>query len=305
MLYRIVHEEPDLQPLRDLDPELAEVVASCLDKDHEGRPTAAELVERAAAHGPSAATPWPQDITERLTERAAFAARVPDPAHLPEPDEPDGAEGAEEAEGAGGAGQAGERVPAAPSAPAAADGQPEKRPRRGRTKVLAFVIPIAVTGATLGFTLLPYAMNDADEGGNAAAPPAATGTAAPGPAASATGPSGSASPSPDGGKKDDKEGKDDKDGKDTAKGEESGRDGDGGAPGGDGAGTRPPRVARPAAARIPASPVRGAPPVREGRPLRGARPTRVRPPAPEAGRGRTGPQVTTRRAAGPRRAASC
>ncbi|CAM5252272.1 Serine/threonine-protein kinase PknD [Streptomyces tendae] len=239
VLYRIVHEEPDLQPLRDLDPELAEVVASCLDKDHEGRPTAAELVERAAAHGPSAATPWPQDITERLTERAAFAARVPDPAHLPEPDEPDGAEGAEEAEGAegaGGAGQAGERVPAAPSAPAAADGQPEKRPRRGRTKVLAFVIPIAVTGATLGFTLLPYAMNDADEGGNAAAPPAATGTAAPGPAA---GPSGSASPSPDGGKKDDKDdkdGKDGKDGKDTAKGEESGRDGDGGAPGGDGSG---------------------------------------------------------------------
>ncbi|CAM5234218.1 serine/threonine-protein kinase [Streptomyces violaceorubidus] len=51
VLYRIVHEEPDLQPLRDLDPELAEVVASCLDKDHEGQPTAAELVERAAAHG--------------------------------------------------------------------------------------------------------------------------------------------------------------------------------------------------------------------------------------------------------------
>ncbi|EFD67540.1 serine/threonine protein kinase, partial [Streptomyces lividans TK24] len=69
VLYRIVHEEPDLQPLRDLDPELADVVASCLDKDHEGRPTATELVERAAAHGPSAAAPWPQDITERLSER--------------------------------------------------------------------------------------------------------------------------------------------------------------------------------------------------------------------------------------------
>ncbi|CAM5234877.1 hypothetical protein SVIOM342S_00982 [Streptomyces violaceorubidus] len=305
MLYRIVHEEPDLQPLRDLDPELAEVVASCLDKDHEGRPTAAELVERAAAHGPSAATPWPQDITERLTERAAFAARVPDPAHLPEPDEPDGAEGAEEAEGAGGAGQAGERVPAAPSAPAAADGQPEKRPRRGRTKVLAFVIPIAVTGATLGFTLLPYAMNDADEGGNAAAPPAATGTAAPGPAASATGPSGSASPVPTAGRRTTRRARTTRTARTRPRVRRAGGTATAARPAGTGAGTRPPRVARPAAARIPASPVRGAPPVREGRPLRGARPTRVRPPAPEAGRGRTGPQVTTRRAAGPRRAASC
>ncbi len=176
VLYRIVHEEPDLQPLRDLDPELADVVASCLDKDHEGRPTAAELVERAAAHGPSAAAPWPRDITERLAERAAFAAREP----VPPPPEPDAA------------------VPPPPSAsaPVVTGGRPEKRERRRRTRVLALVIPVAVTGATLGFTLLPYAMNDADRDGNAAAPPAATGTAAPDPAASATGPSASASAAP-------------------------------------------------------------------------------------------------------------
>ncbi|MGW1138899.1 protein kinase domain-containing protein [Streptomyces zhihengii] len=40
VLYRIVHEAPDLTALRALDAELADVVAACLDKDPDGRPTA-------------------------------------------------------------------------------------------------------------------------------------------------------------------------------------------------------------------------------------------------------------------------
>ncbi|MEV7204208.1 MULTISPECIES: protein kinase domain-containing protein [unclassified Streptomyces] len=207
VLYRIVHEEPDLGPLGDLDPELADVVASCLDKDHEGRPTAAELVERASAHGPSGATPWPRDITELLSERAAFAARVPEDVPLPEPvPAPD------------------EAAQRAPSLPVVAGGRPDKGERRGRTKVLAFAIPVVVTGATLGFTLLPYAMNDADRGGNRAAPPTATGTATAGPTASATAPSPSTSRSPDGGERTDAD-------RDKGKG---GKDGEGDAPGGAG-----------------------------------------------------------------------
>ncbi|MFJ9670814.1 serine/threonine protein kinase [Streptomyces sp. NPDC101221] len=229
VLYRIVHEEPDLGPLGDLDPELADVVASCLDKDHEGRPTAVELVERAAAHGPSAATPWPQDITERLTERAAFAARAPEHVPLPEPDEA-GGQGR-----AGGPDEAEKAAPAAPSVPVVTGGRPEKRERRARTKVLAFVIPVVVTGATLGFTLLPYVMDDADRDGNAAGPPAAGRTAAPAPTGSATGtgsPSASASRGDDG-KKDGR----DKDGDEgRGKDSESGKDGDGGASGGGGSG---------------------------------------------------------------------
>ncbi|NEB20910.1 serine/threonine-protein kinase [Streptomyces coelicoflavus] len=223
VLYRIVHEEPDLQPLRDLDPELADVVASCLDKDHEGRPSAAELVEHAAGRGPSAASPWPEDITGRLSERAAFAARVPEPVPLPEADEP---EEPGEPDQQGGQGEGREAVPAAPSVPVVTGGPPEKRERRARTKVLALVIPVAVTGATLGFTLLPYVMDD-DRDGNAAAPPTATATAAPGPVGSATGstgPSASASRSPDGGKKDGKDKGDDKD-KGKGEGEESGKGG--------------------------------------------------------------------------------
>ncbi|GAA3969112.1 serine/threonine-protein kinase [Streptomyces marokkonensis] len=217
VLYRIVHEEPDLQPLRELDAELADVVESCLDKDHEGRPTAAELVEIAERHGPFTPPLWPEAVSGPLAERAAFAATVPEPGQLPEPRE---------------------AAPSLPSVPVVAGGRPEKSERRGRTKVLAFVVPVVVTGATLGFTLLPYVMNDSDKGRAAGAPPAAAGTATPGPADSATGstgPSASASGSPDDGKKDGQDKDKDKDKDEDEEGEKgAGQDGNGTAPGGSG-----------------------------------------------------------------------
>ncbi|WP_395575364.1 serine/threonine protein kinase [Streptomyces sp. BK79] len=209
VLYRIVHEAPDLDALRAVDRELAEVVESCLDKDHEGRPTAAELVEIADRHGPFDAPLWPEAVSGPLAERAAFASTVPEPGELAQPPE--------EAPSAPSA-------PAAPAVPVLPGEQPVKRERRGRTKVLAIVVPVAVTGATLGVTLLPYVVSDSDKGRDAGAAPAATGSATPGPAASATGspgPSASASRSPDGGKKDK--------GEDGGKGD--GKDGDGAAPG--------------------------------------------------------------------------
>lgn len=76
VLYRIVHEEPDLEAVRRLDPGLAEVVAACLDKDAEARPTASELVRRAAERGPFPAPLWPDSINGNLAEKAAFAAHV-------------------------------------------------------------------------------------------------------------------------------------------------------------------------------------------------------------------------------------
>ncbi|MFE0984556.1 serine/threonine-protein kinase [Streptomyces rochei] len=212
VLYRIVHEEPDLRPLRELDAELADVVAACLDKDHEGRPTAAELVETAQRHGPFTEPLWPEAVNGPLAERAAFASTVPEPGEPPEPQERE------------------------PSLPAVVpDGRPAPRERRGRTKVLAFVIPVVVTGTTLGVTgttlgvtLLPYAMDDGDQGANAGAPPTASGSAVPGPEGSATatsGPSASASGSPEGGEKE----KADKGG-----GGEKGAGDGGAAPAGDG-----------------------------------------------------------------------
>jgi len=144
VLYRIVHEEPDLDAVRALDPELAEVVAACLDKDYEGRPTAAELVELAERHGPFTPPLWPEAVTARLAERAAFAATtpvVPDVQDVPE--EP-------------------ERPGEPPAAPEAA---PEKRERR--TRVVPVIVPVVVvaTGATLAFTLLPYTFDASDDAG--------------------------------------------------------------------------------------------------------------------------------------------
>ncbi|MEU6255374.1 protein kinase [Streptomyces sp. NPDC047043] len=177
VLYRIVHEEPDLKPVRDLDPRLAEVVAACLDKDPEGRPTAAELLEQAAEHGPPADRPWPEAVTELLAERAAFAA---DEARIDEVPEP------------------APTLPAAGSEPAP---EPERRPEarpepreRRRTRILFGVVPVVVvvTGATLAIQYLPYTSSPDDE---ARATPSVSVTASGGSTPSVSGsPSNSASP---------------------------------------------------------------------------------------------------------------
>lgn len=144
VLYRIVHEEPDLDPVRELAPELAEVVSACLAKDPGARPTAAELVELAEQHGPFTAPLWPEAITERLSERAAFAATpVPE---IGEPSVP---------------------VPTLPSAEPESKPKPEPAPEstpsreprepRRRTRILFAAVPVVVvvTGTTLAIQLLP------------------------------------------------------------------------------------------------------------------------------------------------------
>ncbi|MGK9460456.1 serine/threonine-protein kinase [Streptomyces sp. G6] len=162
VLYRIVHEEPDLQPLRDLDAELADVVASCLDKDHEGRPTAAELAELASGRGRSAAPSWPGAISEPLSARAAFAARTPDPDELPtagpEPEHKPTEKPENEPEVT--------RRPAGP-----------RKERRRRVLPVFVPIVVVVTGGTLALQLLPH-VTDSD-GAAGPAPSASVTVAAP------------------------------------------------------------------------------------------------------------------------------
>ncbi|WP_031079630.1 serine/threonine-protein kinase [Streptomyces sp. NRRL S-118] len=192
VLYRIVHEEPGLGPLRELEPDLAEVVAACLDKDPEGRPTAAELLERATRQGSSTTPLWPQAVTGRLAERAAFAAEVqavdtptvpltegsPEPEAEPEPKQ--------------------EREPGAKSRPGRLE-RPERR--RNRVFVLPVLAVVVVGGTTLAIQHLPYASPPrAEAQATPSAPaPAPDGSSPPG--ASGT-PSGAVSPgaSPAGGK---------------------------------------------------------------------------------------------------------
>ncbi|MFD4261341.1 protein kinase [Streptomyces sp. NPDC058534] len=215
VLYRIVHEEPDLQPLREVDPELADVVAACLDKDHEGRPTAAELVERAASHAPSAAPLWPAVITERLSERAAFAARTPEPADLALPaTEPDlkpehgpkaGPEAGQKA-GPGAGREVGpetgpEAGPKAPpetpsEAPPEVARKPEPPRKERRRRILPVFVPVVVVvaGGTLAFQLLPYVTDSSDAAGPKGPSSSVTASATTSPSGTAA--DGSAKPSP-------------------------------------------------------------------------------------------------------------
>ncbi|GHB55193.1 serine/threonine protein kinase [Streptomyces cirratus] len=194
VLYRIVHEEPDLEPLRELEPGLAEVVAACLDKDPEGRPTAAELLEQASRHGPFAAPLWPAAITERLSERAAFAADVQ---KIDVPTVPLGGVSTPERAKEPGPNP----TPEAGSRPE----RPERPERRRRTRVLLAVIPVVVVagGTTLAIQHLPFTYSTQPEAKADPPSPASNSTSAAGqaasqppPSGSAGSPSGAASPAP-------------------------------------------------------------------------------------------------------------
>ncbi|MFJ8747978.1 protein kinase [Streptomyces sp. NPDC102441] len=182
VLYRIVHDEPDLEALRELDAGLADVVAACLAKDPEARPTAADLVRTATEHGPFTAPLWPESISGNLGEKAAFAADVQE-IELPPP-------------------------VSVKTRNLGQKSRPKFRERQRRTRVAFVVLPVVLTvgGATLAFQLLPYTFGPGDR---AAAGPSATATAGAVPTASSSdssdaSPTGSASPgkSPKGKEKD-------------------------------------------------------------------------------------------------------
>ncbi|MFF2972904.1 protein kinase [Streptomyces albidoflavus] len=161
VLYRIVHEEPDLEAVRELDPSLADLVTACLAKDPEARPTAAELVRRATEHGLSTAPLWPDSFSADLAAKAAFAAHVQEV----DPPPPVSVETLNLGRKSG------------PKPPAE---------RRRRTRVLLAVVPVVIAGgATLAVQLLPH-ISDAD-----GPTPSLSASA---PTTPGTGPSGSASP---------------------------------------------------------------------------------------------------------------
>ncbi|MEU5366400.1 serine/threonine-protein kinase [Streptomyces sp. NPDC005925] len=139
VLYRVVHEAPDTDALRVIDTELAEIVAACLDKDPEKRPTAADLLRRTEGRVPTRPPLWPTPATEVLERRAAFAATVPGAGDPPE-DAPEGDTARAARDGAEGATDPGE--------------PPEQR----RTRVVFDVPPVVAvaTGALLAFQSLPH-----------------------------------------------------------------------------------------------------------------------------------------------------
>ncbi|MFF4582202.1 protein kinase [Streptomyces sp. NPDC001373] len=188
VLYRIVHEEPGLEPLRELDAELAEVVGACLAKDPGDRPGAAELLALASRHVTDEGPLWPEAVTARLSARAAFAARVQE---VDVPTLPLGGK------------DPGEPEPE----PEAGTGRAEPAGRSRRARILLAVVPVVVvaSGTTLAVQHLPFASappakaeaGAAPREGGPASSPAPGGPSAPASAsASAPGasPSGTAPP---------------------------------------------------------------------------------------------------------------
>ncbi|MGW8541942.1 serine/threonine-protein kinase [Streptomyces albidoflavus] len=204
VLYRIVHEEPDLEAVRELDPALADLVTACLVKNPEARPTAAELVRRATEHGPSTAPLWPDSFSADLAAKAAFAAHVQEV----DPPPPVSVETLNLGRKSG------------PKPPAE---------RRRRTRVLLAVVPVVIAGgATLAVQLLPH-ISDADDPTGTTPSLSASAPTTPG-----TSPSGSASPATSAKDKEkEKDEKKDADGgkedKDADKGAGQGNDSENGA----------------------------------------------------------------------------
>ncbi|WP_254047328.1 protein kinase domain-containing protein [Streptomyces aureus] len=171
LLYRVVHAEPEFGRLTETEPELADLIRTCLAKDPADRPTAAELVERTTERAAGAL--WPSAVGERIAERAAFAAEVPTAEHLSELAK---AEPAEDVATASLTPQAGSKAPAT-AAPdplavtgSAAPGAREKR----RSRFVMFAVPVVVaTGTTLTVALGPYQIGQLGAGPGPSSSPSA------------------------------------------------------------------------------------------------------------------------------------
>ncbi len=170
LLYRVVHGEPDFGRLAETDPDLADLVRTCLAKDPEDRPTATELVGHADAR--AAGVGWPEPVAARIAERAAFAAGAPTAEALAELEAADPSRDVATAPLT--------PQPAVPPPPgtvhpldgrAAADGRARKR----RNRIVMMAVPVVITtGTTLTLTLAPYEIGRAGAEGRPPASPTAT-----------------------------------------------------------------------------------------------------------------------------------
>ncbi|MFJ3514434.1 bifunctional serine/threonine-protein kinase/ABC transporter substrate-binding protein [Streptomyces sp. NPDC090131] len=78
VLYRTVHDEPDLGPQVLADPELAALLRTCVDKHPDTRPTAAEVDAALTEDTPGEGTDWlPDPVVATIAERAAALLALP------------------------------------------------------------------------------------------------------------------------------------------------------------------------------------------------------------------------------------
>ncbi|WP_329281722.1 serine/threonine-protein kinase [Streptomyces sp. NBC_00691] len=171
LLYRVVHAEPEFGRLTETEPELADLIRTCLAKDPADRPTAPALVELTSERAAGAL--WPSAVGERIAERAAFAAGAPTAGHLAKLAK---AEPAEDVATASLTPQAGAKEPstAAPD-PLAVTGSGARGPReKRRNRLVMFAVPVVVAaGTTLTVALGPYQVGQLGAGPGPASSPSA------------------------------------------------------------------------------------------------------------------------------------
>jgi serine/threonine protein kinase len=149
---------PDVEAMRAVDADLADIIESCLTASPDARPTAAALEELARMHLPAADPSWPTQIAERIEVRRTFAATpVGKLETTPPPDEfvPEPPEKSE----ASNAGQANSE---------------QAEPKRTKSHRKLVVVPVAVVitvGGVVAYLLVP-SISSAHSG----APPSASTT---------------------------------------------------------------------------------------------------------------------------------
>ncbi|WP_328770942.1 serine/threonine-protein kinase [Streptomyces sp. NBC_00286] len=130
LLYKVVHEEPELGPV---DGELREVVAACLSKDPGGRPSPGELAARLAPEGAARAVAagWlPGPLVEQVSRSAVqvlnLEATGAEPSGVVGFSSPSvGADAASPVKEEGAGNGSAPATPAAPAAPAGVFGPPD------------------------------------------------------------------------------------------------------------------------------------------------------------------------------------
>lgn len=126
---------PDIEPVRAVEPELADVIESCLARDPAARPTAVDLVERSGDHVLATDPSWPQPVMQRIGVREEFASV---PVGKTETIVPPGL------------------IPVVPAIHPDAASSPAEQPRRRRALGVAALAAVAiVVGGTAAFVLAP------------------------------------------------------------------------------------------------------------------------------------------------------
>lgn len=124
---------PDVEAMRAVDADLANLIESCFAEQPDARPTAAALEELARMHIPAGEPAWPEAVADRIEARRAFAATpVGKLETLPPPDE----------------------EPTRPPAPEDADTE-QPTPRQRRRLIVLPIVSLLAAGGVIAYVLVP------------------------------------------------------------------------------------------------------------------------------------------------------